>query len=291
MIMSIRKYNLDILSKLEENEYQLDSNTIDYLLQFKKIAIQELKIKNNNIVKVDKKWRTTENQDTRPSIVKNKSKNNLPENDMYLQLNKLSESNLETVSILIDSIIEKSNDKNILIEKLIIRLFQCAKIQIHFCHLYAELFYMLIKKDSSLFKKNLESKIKLEFQNIKQMGFTNGEQSYDENCNMLNIKDNYIGCYQFCIELYNHNVLTYDNIEQIINNICVDFNELEKKEKLEIIVEALCRILETVKKNKRFTENQKKHIVEKIKLIFNENRKKLNIRSQFILEDVLDKVG
>lgn len=278
--MTVITYKIQTLIDLgNKHKPNLNEDAIEILINFKK----KNPFKNNleTVVKNTDTWRDKNSPNTdkkdKDSYVK----------EVYLHLNKLSDSNIETISYQINKIINESDEnKDYIANKLIERLFQSAKIQIHFCHLYASLFYFLISKEKDIYFKKIENKIKEEFNLLKN--FKDENNNYDEYCDSVRLKDNYIGCYQFCIELFNSNVLTLENVNEIIKNILSDFTNYEEKFKLEIIVDALCRIIKTIRKIKKLDKEELNNILGKIRSTYENVKIKLSPRPRFLLEDCLN---
>lgn len=264
---------------------QLNDSQKIYLKSFKTQINNTLPVTKDPITnKVGLKWRTEPDTNIKIKTTLDYSK------DIYLYLNKLSDTNLDVVAFEINTIIagiQKTEDKTIVVENCINRLFESAKIQINFCHLYAHLFYKLASFDENQYTKTLEKKIKEEFTKIDNMKNVNVQENYDEYCLSVNLKDNYLGCYQFCVELYNYKVLTSDNLNQIIGKIMEDLKIQTEKYQLEIIIECLCRVIKTAYKSQRMTSSEKKQLIDKILKCYNYSKNKLKARSRFIFEDII----
>ena len=288
--MTITKYTPEFVFELGDTyESRLDSAIKTKLLilrnKVNKNSTNE-EIKSLPKESISLKWRTetASNPPEREKTVEDYAK------EIYLHLNKLSETNIDVIAFEINTIIQSINasqDKSVLVEKSINRLFESAKIQINFCHLYAHLFYKLIDKDKQQYSKKLEQKIKEEFLKIENLKNVSAEKDYDEYCANVNLKDNYLGCYQFCVELYNYMVLTYNNLEQILEKVLVDLDNQTDKYQLEIIIECLCRIIQTIRKSNRLEKQEKQKIINGIHNKYTQNCTKLKPRSKFIFEDIL----
>ena len=287
--MDIVKYSPKWVYTLGETyESKLDDKTKKYLLTFKTNINSSTGSIQKPIItgKVDLMWRNEEIE-VKVKTIEDYTK------EIYLHLNKLSDTNIDVIALeintIIDSFEKNSEDKSIITENTINRLFQSAKIQINFCHLYAHLFYKLITIDGNTYTKNLENKIKDEFTNLENMKNVRADIDYDKFCDNVNLKENYLGCYQFCVELYNYKVLTLSNIEQIINKVLLDLKVNKDKYQLEIIIECMCRLIETVYKSKRMTTSEKKNILKHIIDVYSNHKDKLKLRSRFIFEDIVNK--
>lgn len=280
--MNVLTYKIQTIIEIGNNHIpNLSDNEKKILIDFKKKNPFKTNIETN--IKNFNTWRDTKL--TVPIVQKKDKESYIKE--VYLHLNKLSDSNIETISYQINKIINESGEnKSEIADKLINRLFQSAKIQIHFCHLYAGLFYFLISKEKDTYFKKIENKIKEEFSLLSDLKENNS--NYDEYCDTVRLKDNYIGCYQFCIELYNNNVLTLENVNEIMNNILNDFDKYDDKFKLEIIVDALCRIINTLRKVKKLEKKNLNSIIVKIKSTYDKVKIKLSPRPRFLLEDCLN---
>ena len=77
------------------------------------------------------------------------------------------------------------------------------------------------------------------------------------------------------------------NLEQILGKVLVDLDNQTDKYQLEIIIECLCRIIQTIRKSNRLEEQEKQKIIKGIHNKYTQNRIKLKPRSRFIFEDVL----
>lgn len=281
--MQIKKYDIDFVKKIGS---QYTSQLNPELIKKFKILKKKFYNEDSTVVNLKKnqEWRN-EVSDASKIIKKDTIK------EIYLHLNKLSDSNIDTISFQINDLIENEKDdtvKNTLVEKLVDRLFQNAKIQIHFCHLYAFLFSKLIHKNKKLYFDKINNKIKLQFKQIEEMKNADENGDYNNYCDNMQIKDNYIGCYQFCVELYCYDVLTIVNITQIINNIIEDLVKQKEIYRIEIIVESICRIMSTLTKSKRIDPINLKKLVDIIKIGYTNNKKTLNPRSRFIYEDAIN---
>ena len=286
--MQLIKYKPDFVRKLGDNyKSQLDSNIFNKFLDIKNNFYND-DVSSLSIFKKKEEWRkNNEINEDNTDIGFKKKKDTIKE--IYLHLNKLSDSNIETISFQINDLIEKEeNGKNNLVEKLVNRLFQNAKIQIQFCHLYAALFSKLIHHNRDLYFEKINQKIKDEFQKLDDMQKIDKEDNYDDYCDNIQMKDNYIGCYQFCVELYSYNVLTMINITQIINNIIQDLEKQSEIYRMEIVVESICRVVKTLNNSKRIKAEDLNQLIDIIKIGYINNKKKLNPRSRFLYEDAIN---
>ena len=210
-------------------------------------------------------------------------KGNPTKKECALLLNKLSESNFEVVSSQIVQLVTESNQKgDPITEFLIERLFQSAMIQVNFCPLYARICNLMMENpaEEASLKRILMEKITIQLGGLREHRDAVSSDDYEEFCSSMAWKNRHIGCYQFITELYNHNTVPLDKIEEIVNEII----EMIRKEtvifKIEILIDSMCRIYKSIEQNKIMVRNKIEAILEKM-------RDQLNFRSIFILEDVL----
>lgn len=230
--------------------------------------------RNNNTVKVEK-----------PSFFKK-----IPENQkkIFVLLNKLSQSNFSIISDQIIELISKETENKSILKTLIHQLFKSATIQVHFCSFYAKICYNLINKFDKIFIEiELSDRINTQISSLIDYTKSVSEKDYIEFCDDIAFKNRYIGCYQFIIELFNNNCLSLVKIREVINNLYHNINLLDNISKIDILVECICKIYKNIDNSKLKGEEIKDNL-KIIKIILKNNNKKLNCKSRFRLEELLE---
>lgn len=197
-----------------------------------------------------------------------------------LLLNKLSESNFDSIFSQIQRLIGECDEAGESItEFLIERLFQSAMIQVNFCGLYAKICRGLMERNTGL-QVLLLQKIATQQSGIREHRAMVPEQDYDEFCSSVAWKNRHIGCYQFITELYNHDTVPLEKLTETLEDIMALMEAETQPSKTEILVDSLRRIHATIRDHKEV-------VTKCIKRVLGELRSHLNFRSIFILEDVV----
>ena len=233
-------------------------------------------------------WRNNTTLVTRKVINPNE---NSKKKELFLLLNKLSESNFQIISKQIITLVndcEASGDT--VFVTLIERLFKSAMIQVSFCPIYAKICVDLISElDSSDVYTALQEKITLQLNSLKEFSSSMELSDYENFCKDVAFKNRYIGCYQFITELLNNKCLPFSKMIEVLNDLSSNINEEENSIKIDILVESICKIYQSINRT-MLNKIQVDEINEIISNILKEYKDKMSSRSKFIFEDVLEGV-
>lgn len=209
--------------------------------------------------------------------------------EVYLLLNKISDSNLQVITKQIINLLRSSEDsQDELLGCMIQRLFQSAMMQVHFCRIYANLCQtILVEMDSQAVQSLLDQKINSQINGLQDYRKECDTDNYDNYCDDMVWKNRHIGFYQFITELYNHRTLNFQQFINIVDGIKTMVAEEDLKFKTEILVESLCRIYKSIYGSTRITPLEKERVQSVGKALLVDFKDKMNCRSRFILEDAL----
>lgn len=209
--------------------------------------------------------------------------------ELFLLLNKLSDGNYEIISRQFDSLIRQAKSEE-LYGDIVDRLFQCAVVQVHFCQYYAKLCKYCLDNDSdSLLVSVLVDKISSQLDKLQEYRNTVSVEDYVSFCADVSWKNKHIGCYQFIAELYNYRVVGTDKMLDVITNLVASIEEEEAKFKIEILIEAFNKLLTCICEAHERVDSDSQFLIEQGKYLLETYSDKMNMRSQIILENQLDK--
>ena len=216
-----------------------------------------------------------------------------PENpqkkELYLLLNKLSDSNYETISRQFTSLIKLARSES-LYGDIVDRLFQCAVAQVHFCPYYAKLCkYCLEGESDTLLVGVLVNKISTQLDQLQEYRNTVSVEDYNSFCEDMSWKNKHIGCYQFIAELYNYRVVGTDKMLDVITNLVGNIEAETVKFKIEILVEAFNKLLGCICEATERVDSDCQFLLEQGHYLLDSYGDKMNMRSQIILENQLEK--
>jgi hypothetical protein len=216
-----------------------------------------------------------------------------PENpkkkELYLLLNKLSDSNYEIISRQFDTLIRSAKSKD-LYGAIVDRLFECAVVQIYYCTYYAKLCkYCLDNDTDTLLVSVLLPKVSSQLDNLDTYRKTVSAEDYNSFCEDMSWKNRHIGCYQFIAELYNYRVVTTDKMRDVIANLVGSIESETVKFKIEILIEAFNKLLTCICESVERVEADCQFLLEQGQYLLENYSDKMNMRSQIILENHLEK--
>lgn len=205
-----------------------------------------------------------------------------------LLLNKLSDSNKESIQNKLIQEINQSTDADVMCF-LIDKLFQCASIQVNFCSLYAEICSALHKEIASVdMNQYIEGMILGKMNDLEKYRNSSTLQSYDDFCEDLSWKNKHKGFYQLLTHFYIKNLLDISKLQDVLLQIKSLILSETNHFKTEVLIESLSTVLKTIAATKTINVYHKKTIVHISKTILEENREQMNMRSRCILEQSID---
>ena len=216
-------------------------------------------------------------------------KANLKKNELFLLLNKLSESNLQIITKQIISLVkecEKEGDS--VFATLIERLFRSAMIQVSFCPIYAKICVNLISElDSQKVMTELDDRITRQLNSLNDYSSKMELSDYDSFCDDVAFKNRYIGCYQFITELFNNKCLPFKRIINILKDLDTNIEGQENSIKIDTLIESICKIYQSIDRH-MLSEFEVNEVIQIIKNIYKKYITKMSSRAKFIFEDVLE---
>ncbi len=232
-------------------------------------------------------WRSSSALVSRPSLNPN---DNVKKKELFLLLNKISESNFQVITKQLISLIKEGDEvDNVLSSLLISRLFQSAMIQVSFCPIYAKMCSNLILElDSQRVHDELDQKITKQINSMKDYSSSMELSDYESFCDDVAFKNKYIGCYHFITELLNYKCLSFDKLIEVIQDLSDNIESLKDSIKIDILVESICKIYQSVDK-RMLQEEQIVQVDNHIKTILETSKSKMSSRAKYIFEDVLEK--
>ena len=231
-------------------------------------------------------WRNGKSIVTRKLINPNE---NVKKKELFLLLNKISESNFQTISKQLISLVKEcEQENNSVFSVLFTRLFQSAMVQVSFCPIYAKICVNLIHElDSEKVHLELDGKITTQVNSLKDYS-RSIDLDYASYCDDVSFKNKYIGCYQFITELLNNKCMTFPKFIEVLNDLDDNINNQDSSIKIGILIESLCKIYQSIDR-RTLQEHQVKEIISIIKGVLEKYQTKMSSRSRYIFEDVLEK--
>lgn len=263
-------------------ELKKQNNVNSQQLQYKSRSIQ----KNSPEIPVTSGWRDGNNLIRKKVIT---TPDNPQKKELYLLLNKLSDSNYGIISRQFDTLLREAKSEE-LYGAIVDRLFQCAVAQIYFCSSYAKLCkYCLDNDTDTLLVSVLLPKISGQLDTLDEYRKTVSIENYNEFCEDMSWKNKHIGCYQFIAELYNHRVVNTDKMLDVITNLVGNIESETVKFKIEILIEAFNKLLTCICESTERVVTDCQFLLEQGRYLLENYSNKMNMRSQIIFEDHLDK--
>ncbi len=215
---------------------------------------------------------------------------NVKKKELFLLLNKISESNFQVITKQLISLIKEGEEvDNVLSSLLISRLFQSAMIQVSFCPIYAKMCSNLILElDSQRVHDELDQKITKQINSMKDYSSSMELSDYESFCDDVAFKNKYIGCYHFITELLNHKCLSFNKLVEVLQDLSDNIESQKDSIKIDILVESICKIYQSVDKRK-LQEEQIEKVDTQVKNILGTFKSKMSSRAKYIYEDVLEK--
>lgn len=287
--MEITRYKLDDILKL-----QIPNHSIELVFNTDVIDIcRKIRANASNFSSkqsIPKGWR--DNQKGKDKF--HSSHNPIGENDptkkiISLLLNKLSNSNKDSIKLKLIEEINKTKNKELLCF-LLDKLFQCASIQVNFCNLYAEVCHDLHTKIESIdMSMYIQQMIHDKMSDLENYRNSSTLQSYDDFCEDISWKNKHKGFYQLLTHFYIRNLLDIGKLQAVLNQIKSLIHSETNIFKTEVLIESLSMILKTISDTKSINVYHKKNIIHISENILTENKQQMNMRSRCILEMSINK--
>jgi hypothetical protein len=295
--MEINRYSFTEIQDLRDVDVSLDqlftSEVLDICQRLKKTA-QNYTARNNGGNGLSKGWRDSHkhsgrDQKSRFSVRQTTiGEMNPAKKVISLLLNKLSDSNKESIQGKLIQEINQTKDKEVMCF-LIDKLFQCASIQVNFCSLYAEVCSVLHQEIESVnMSEYIEGMIHGKMSDLEKYRNSSTLQSYDDFCEDLSWKNRHKGFYQLLTHFYIKNLLDISKLQDVLLQIKSLILAEDNLFKTEVLIESLSMVLKTIAAAKTINVYHKKTIVHISKTILEENREQMNMRSRCILEQSIE---
>ena len=234
-------------------------------------------------------WRNDTNLKIRKPINPNENNN---KKELFLLLNKISESNFQIILKQIISLVKEcESDGESVFTTLIDRLFRSAMIQVNFCHIYAKICVdLLYELDSKEVNEAINERISIQLNSLKDFSSSMELSDYESFCNDVAFKNKYIGCYQFITELLNNKCLSFNKLIDVLNDLDINIGKQENSIKIDILVESICKIYQSVNRT-LLNKIQVEEMNLLIKEILSKYKQKMSSRAKYIFEDVLESIN
>lgn len=272
-----------------DNNYKLEDETLDLLRKIDNIISKNVNTKKDNNDSGNN-WRMKK-QSAVEKRKKNLSQNELVKGELNGNLNKITISNFNSLSVKILNQIKDSKD---LAEYVVDNIFKKAVVQPIYCVSYVKLIKLIIDKGFDV-KISITNKCDQYTTLLKKEEISTEDKNlnYDEFCDLMSEKKYKVGYSQFIGELYNNELMDY---HVFAKNIFAFFESLEtllkipnldmKDPNVENTIICICSLIETSLKGIKSDDIE----FFKNKLTEFNSLKRYQRRLQFKILDLIEKI-
>lgn len=262
---------------------QISRDVIDLCKSLQKTACTSM-----NQTTAPKSWRDLQSISKPPISPIEKLKK-----DLGLCLNKLSKSNKSVIQSKVHMLLEQVDvsQQTLILDFFLNKIFVSATVQLQYCGLYAELCKFIIKHfPPEAFQQAIQKSIQLHKSNLDACRKECTTDNYEEFCDNLQWKNKHIGFYHLLTELYKSGLIEFQDFLRHLDGIGDMIQEDTNTFKLEVLVEAMIRILNSACTDVSCPKQPEKDIYTHIHTMYVKYKTTMNMRSSIILEKALKTV-